>query len=189
MRPLSYFIFVCLLIWTTPSLAYVEFNGFYTSEGLTVTGGNSADSRTYFEGALGFSIDKASRYLVGWGYASFSNSDQAPGGGTTTYTSTQMGPRFVYNIDKQKHWSAAFAYYIVSNANYTKANSSAEEWKGTALKFDLGYNFEISTQFMFGLRMNYSSASYTDKYVGSSWTETSMTKTSIYPSVYSIYYF
>lgn len=174
---------------TVQAKAYVEVNGFYSSDSLSQTAGTKSDSKVYFEGAIGFSIDKASRYLVGWGYASFGNSDSAAGGVESKYASTQMGPRFVYNIDKAKHWSAALAYYIVTKASYSANGGASEEWKGTALKFDAGYNLEVTPSFFLGLRMNYSSATYTDKYVGTTWTTESNTKTSIYPSAYSIFYF
>jgi hypothetical protein len=177
------------LLCATQAWAYVELNGFYSSDALAQTSGNRTDSKMYFEGAIGFSIDKASRWLAGWGYASFSNAESAGAGSDVKYSSTQMGPRFVYNIDKAKNWSMALAYYLVTKAEYSASGGTSEQWKGTALKFDAGYNLPITESFFVGLRMNYSAASYTDKYVGSTWTTESNTKTSIYPSAYSIFYF
>ncbi len=167
--------------------AYVELNGFYTSDALTVTGGSAASGRTYFEGAIGFEIDKKGRYLVGWGYASFSTTDTS-GGTTTTYSSSQMGPRFLWIIDKKKNWSLGLAYYLVTTGSYAPSGGTSEQWKGTALKADFGYNFPVTEKFHLGLRMNYSSATYTEKFVGEAYTKVSNTKSAIYPSVYSIWY-
>ena len=46
---------------TVQAKAYVEVNGFYSSDSLSQTAGTKSDSKVYFEGANGFSIDKASR--------------------------------------------------------------------------------------------------------------------------------
>ena len=176
------------VIFSLRAQAYIELNGFYTGESLSTTS-SSSDSRVFFEGALGFTIDKAGHYLAGWGYASFTNNDTFAGS-STTYTSTQMGPRFMYVFDKDKKWSFAAAYYLVTSANFSPSGGGAEEkWKGTAFKLDFGYNFPLSESFFIGLRMNYDSASYTEKFIGSAYTAVSYTKTSIYPSIYSIFYF
>lgn len=168
--------------------AFVELNTFYFSQAeSTATTSNS--SRTFIEGTLGYRIDKAGQFLVGWGVASHSQSDS--GTASTSYSSFQMGPRFLWMIDRAKNWSFGFAYYIVTKATYDSgAGSGGETWKGTAMHFDAGYNLPVSDQFFVAIRLNYSMASYTEKLVGSTTYSTiGYTKNYIYPSLAAVYIF
>jgi hypothetical protein len=167
--------------------AYVELNGFYSSDALSTTG-SVTSNRMNAEVAVGFAVDKKGNYLVGWGYNMMTASDAATT--TTTYSSTQMGPRFVFGIDKGNEWTIGLAYYLVTTASYDDGTGTAVTWKGTALKIDLGYNFPVSSEWMIGVRFNYSSASYAEQLVGSTtYSAVGYTKTSMYPSLYTIYYF
>ena len=166
--------------------AFIELGGFYYSQGQTTTATTSS-ARTFFEGTLGYRIDKAGQYLVGWGVASHSQTDSATV--STTYSSLQMGPRFLWMIDKAKNWSFGFAYYIVTKATYSDGVTS-ETWKGTALHVDAGYNIPINESFLVGFRLNYSSATYTERLVGAAtYSEISYTKTFIYPGISTVYIF
>jgi hypothetical protein len=180
---------VCLSIlgFARPAQAYLELNTFYSSEGLA-TASTAGATRMMIEGSVGFGIDKSHKYNVGWAYATHSASDT--GSIETTYTSTQMGPRFIYVIDKDKRWSLGLGYYLVTTGTFKTAGGSEEKWKGTALKVDLGYNFPVSEDFFVGLRLNYSSASYSERLVGDTdYTKVSYTRTAMYPSIYLFYLF
>lgn len=181
-------IFVAALVaFSDRAHAFVELNGFYFSDTLSQTTATT-NTRMNIEVCAGFSVDKSSRYLVGWGYNMMTASDVATA--TTTYSSTQMGPRFVYGIDKGLRWTLGLAYYLVTNAAYDDGSGTSVTWKGTALKFDIGHNFEINNQWDIGIRFNYSSASYGEQLIGATtYSVVSTTRSSMYPSIYSIYYF
>jgi hypothetical protein len=172
----------CILC-ARPAHAFMELNAFYFSDTMN-TGTAAVSTRMFIETALGFMIDKNSRYFAGWAYAMHSASD-SPSGTAITYASTEMGPRFVIMIDKAKEWSLGFGYYLVTKATYNPGTS--EEWKGTALKIDLGYNFNVNDAFQWGARLNYSSATYTEKLVGAAYSTSSNSRIFIYPSVYTMW--
>ena len=166
-------------------MAFVELNTFYSSDALA-TPSSTSDSKIYYEGCLGFGIDKGGRYLVGWNYSAFSKTDS--GTASTTYTSTQMGPRFIFMLGKEKQWSIGAGYYLVTTGDYN-ASGTDKQLTGTAFKVDAGYNFPITEGLMLGLRLNYSSATYTSQLVGGSYSAISDTATLIYPSFYLIAWF
>ncbi|HVK61451.1 MAG TPA: hypothetical protein VM432_07870 [Bdellovibrionales bacterium] len=168
--------------------AHVELNTFYTSESLSM-GSNSTNSRMFIEGAIGFSIDKKSTYLVGWNYSMMTTSD-AKGSDTTSYSSTQMGPRFLWFMTKDKSWSLGLGYYLVTTATFSTNGGESVKWRGTALKADVGYNFPVSENLYLGIRLNYSSATYSEKIEGETELENvSYAKTAMYPSLYAVYVF
>jgi hypothetical protein len=169
-----------VLLCSQPAHAFLEFNAFYFSDAMN-TGTSSTSTRTFIEATLGFMIDKGGRYYAGWAYASHGASD-SPSGTAVTYASTEMGPRFLIMIDKAKEWSLGFGYYLVTSAAYSSGTS--ETWKGSALKADIGYNFNVMESFQLGARLNYSSATYVEKLVGSAYSTVSNTRAFIYPSLY-----
>jgi hypothetical protein len=181
-------LFFCIA-WAPKAHGFLEFNTFYSNESLGLVGSTDTNNRLFWEVCLGFGIDKKSDYNVGWDYSSYSTSDSVDSV-TTTYASTQMGPRFIVYFDKEHQWSLGLGYYLVTTGAYTSGSAPSETWKGTALKFDIGYNFPVTTSFFLGVRMNYSSASYASTLVGASTYSTDAhTKSIIYPSVYGIWMF
>ncbi|MEK7356310.1 MAG: hypothetical protein AAB250_07660 [Bdellovibrionota bacterium] len=189
MRHLSFAIIVLAsaLGFAGRANAYVELNAFYFSDAMTAAA-STTNNRMNIEVSVGFAVDKRNQYLVGWGYHMMTASDGATT--TATYSSTQMGPRFIYSIDKNNEWTLGLAYYLVTTAAYDDGAGTSVTWKGTALKFDFGYNFPNSGDLDIGIRMNYSSASYVEQLVGSStYSVVAYTRTSMYPSIYTIYYF
>ena len=176
-----------LTLAAEPALAHLELNAYYSS-GTMNTGSAETNTSMFIEGALGFTIDKKGQYLVGWGYNMVSTTEA--GTGTTVYSSTQMGPRFLWFVDKSKNWSVAFAYYLVTSATYTPDGGTAEKWKGTGLKLDAGYNFPVNDSFSLGVRMNYSSATYIEKLTNdTTYEQVSYTNSQIYPSLYLVWLF
>ncbi len=175
------------LAWTTTANAFVELNTFFMTNSLKTTAATTS-SQTYLETTVGFAIDNKSQYQVGWAYNLFSTSDAATT--TQTYSSTQMGPRFIAFLTKSKSWSAGFGYYLTTSATYSDGTGTSETWKGSALKLDVGYNMPISEQFYLGFRLNYSSATYVERLVATTtYTTVSYAKTTMYPSIYMLYTF
>lgn len=179
------FALLAALLPASRAHAFIELNAFYFSD--TMAADSSASSnRMFVEGTLGFMIDKKGEYLVGWAYGMFNATDTTTS--SITYASTQMGPRFVWVIDKAKNWSLGLGYYLVTSATYNAGTE--EKWKGSAIKADAGYNFNVTDRFQMGVRLNYSAATYTEKLVGATtYSEVSYTRSFIYPSLYSMYLF
>jgi hypothetical protein len=180
---------IVLLMAISPSVAdaFLELNAFYTSE-TGSTASSVSRGRTFLEGTVGFRIDKPGQYLVGWGIASHSVSDSATS--SETYSSLQMGPRFLWFMNKEKSWSLGLAYYIVTTGSYSSGGGSSETWKGTALHADLGYNLPLDDSLFFSVRYNYSAATFTERLVDSTtYSTVSYNKTFIYPSLAVFYIF
>lgn len=176
------------LLITQKASAFVEFNLLYFNDALTMST-SASNNRMYIDGAVGFAIDSKKRYNIGWNYTMQSATDTS-GSSTTKYSSTQMGPRFVWMLDKNNNWSLGLGLYLISKAKFDDGAGNTPEWRGTAYKFDIGYNFPISDDFYFGIRLNYSSASYSEQIVNSaSYSNVSYARSGIYPSFYAYYVF
>lgn len=171
------------VLWSRPAHAFLELNAFYFADTLN-TGTASTSTRMFVETALGFMIDKNGRYYAGWAYAMHNASD-SPSGTAVTYTSSEMGPRFILMLDKGKEWSVGLGYYLVTKAVYSAGTS--QNWSGTALKVDFGYNFNVNESFQLGVRMNYSAATYSSTLVGTAYSTSSNSRTYIYPSLYAMW--
>lgn len=171
-----------------PANAFAELNVFYFSEGLT-TDASTTGTRMFIDASVGAELGRKNNYLVGWNYTMHSTSDA--GTATTTYSSTQMGPRFVYIIDSARQWSVGLGYYLVTSGTYDSGGGgTAPKWKGSALKFDFGYSFPVADSLFMGLRFNYSQASYVEQITGETTFATiAYSKTSMYPSLYMVFYF
>jgi hypothetical protein len=169
------------VLWSRPAHAFLELNAFYFSDTMN-TGSASTSTRTFVETALGFMIDKSGRYFAGWAYAMHNASD-SPSGTAITYASQEMGPRFLIMLDKGKEWSVGLGYYLVTKATYSAGTSQV--WSGTALKVDFGYNFNVNESFQLGVRMNYSSATYSSALTGAVYSTSANSRVYIYPSLYS----
>jgi len=183
----SLIVILCLLAAQKAS-AFVELNLFYFNDALTMATASS-NNRMYIDAAVGFAVDSKKRYNIGWNYTTQTATDTS-GSSTTKYSSTQMGPRFVWMLDKNNNWSLGLGLYLISKAKFDDGVGNTPEWRGTAYKFDVGYNFPINDDFYFGLRMNYSSASYSEQIVNSaSYSNVSISRSVMYPSLYAYYVF
>jgi hypothetical protein len=164
------------------SQGYVELSAMYLSDTLNPGTTTTSTTRMYIDGSIGFMIDKRGQYLAGWGYSMHSTSNGADN--TTTYSSTQMGPRFLIYLDRDLTYVLGLAYLLVSSASYSDGAGTDETWKGTVIRADFGYAFAISPTLQLIGRFNYSMASYVEKLVGGTTYSTDASKqTAMYPSI------
>jgi hypothetical protein len=183
---LSFALLLCLG-WLDTASAYFELNTYYYSETVN-TGSAATKGRMLVDVSLGFAVDKDGKYQVGWNYSTHSSTDTATT--TTTYVSTQMGPRFIWFFTKAKTMNLGVSYNLVTKGTYTPDGGTSEIWNGTGLKADIGYNFAVGESTFLGLRLNYSSASYTSKLVGATdYSESANLVSYIYPSIYLFFSF
>ena len=180
---------VLLCLMTAPKAsAFAELNLFYFNDALSSTS-TASNNRTYIDVAAGFAIDSKKRYNIGWNYTIHTATD-ANGAAKTTYSSTQMGPRFVWILDRNNSWSLGVGLYLISKAKFDDGAGNTPEWRGMAYKFDIGYNFPVSESFFFGTRLNYSSATFNEQIVNSaSYSNVSYSRSGIYPSLSAYYVF
>ena len=180
---LCFFAFAAATAKPASALAYFfDFNGFYLSDSSVVSSSSSASSKMTYEATLGVNIDKKGAWMVGWNYGALSFSDTVAGS-ATTYSSTQMGPKFYVFFDKPHSWFLAAAYNLVTKATYQSGSSPSEAWAGTAYSGSLGYQFEVSSGMSLGLRLTYSAATYSQSAVGATYKDISDTRSVIYPAI------
>lgn len=186
MRLLSLCTYILISFTSLSARAFfIEANTFYLSDAGTVSSTTTASSRMLVDLALGFNADSKGYFQVGWFYGMFNTSD-ATGGTTTTYAGSMMGPKFNIFLGKGRNWSVGLGYGIVTSATYSSGGSS-ELWKGSGYKGDFGYMFRLSDDgsTKLGLRLNYVTATYKDKFVnGTTYTTVSNARTFMYPSIY-----
>ncbi len=177
---LAIFIF-CFFLSPLASAGLVDLNLLYSTDSLSTTTSSSAN-KTFYDFCLGFSVYQKNSIIIGWNYAGYSTSSTASSV-TSTYSSTQMGPKFLFYLNKDHNWRLGLAYNIISKATYQNGSSPSESWKGSAYAFDLGYQFQLSEEVFFGARLNYSMSSYNEKLIGTTYTTDTSTQTFIYPSL------
>lgn len=164
------------------NLIFVDTNLFYSS-GSFNTGTTASQTRMLYDVCIGFAVSKGSQFQIGWNYTGQSFADNS-GTETTTYSTAQMGPRFIYYFDKDRSWRTSIVYNLSTTGNYTVGSSPAEKWKGTGLGFDFGYQLKISERFGFGIRFNYSSTTYSESLVNqTTYSTISYSRTHMYPSL------
>lgn len=172
---------VCFSMHTHAAL-FLDSNALYYSDGLSTTTASSS-SNIFFDGYAGFSVDKKSRFQLGWSYGL--QKLTTSGSSTASYATTQTGPKFVFYIDKRREWSLSGTYNIISNATSTIDGGTEETWRGRSFKFDLGYTLWLSDYFGLGLRVNYLLAQYSEMLVGgTTYSTITYSRTNIYPSLY-----
>lgn len=160
--------------------AVFDLNTFYLTDTLS-TDDTDEHAITIYAFFLGFMLDNKKRFQLGWNYASYTTNNSSAGT-ETEYTSPQMGPAFVMFIDKDRNWRFSFAYNLVTTAEYT-SGSTSEEWRGSGMAGDLGYQFQATEIFSFGLRLNYSTTAFSESLVGTTQSSVSHSKALIYPSI------
>jgi hypothetical protein len=161
---------------------FFDVNAFYLSDSSSVSSASSASSKLTYGLTLGVNIDKKGAWLVGWNYEALSLSDTASSS-TTTYATTQMGPKFYVFFDKDRSWFLSAAYNISTKATYASGAASSQDWTGTAIAASFGYQGEVGSGAYMGLRLNYNAGSYSESAVGGTYSTISNSRTVIYPSV------
>ena len=190
MKHLKYILFVAVLgALTTMSrsaYAYLELNAFYASDNF-VNSSTTNNTKLLYDVSLGFAVDKKEHYLIGWNYTGHSTTNATTT--TESYSSTQMGPRFIVSFDKAKMFSLGFTYNLQTQASFNNG-SQTYTWKGSAMKADFGVNFPMGDNSFIGFRLNYSAASYKEQLIGTTnYTVVAYTRTFMYPSIYMFFGF
>lgn len=107
----------------------------------------------------------------------------------TTYSSTETGPKFTYMFGREQDWYVGLAYNLLAKAQFSDTNGEAE-WRGTSLKGEFGYLPKINNRLNVGVKLVYHQASYNEQITNTTTlTQTTNTKTMIYPTFSMIFKF
>ncbi|MGE0763065.1 MAG: hypothetical protein AB7N80_07300 [Bdellovibrionales bacterium] len=164
-----------------------DLNIFYYTDALAATT-DSDYKRTIYDFAIMLNLNRKGSLVLGWSYASVAADDTASST-TTSYSSTEMGPRFGYYFDRNFLWSFFFTYNLQAKSDYSSGSSTAE-WRGTSMKGELGYMPQWNEQFQAGVKLNYYKSTYNEQITNSTTlTSVSNGRTMIYPSLAFVYRF
>ncbi len=167
--------------------AYVELNGFYFSDSFKPSTQNQS-SWMLLDVSLGFSVDRNSRYRVGWNYTMHTITEKVDTA-DLSYSTAQMGPRFIYSLDKAGLWTLGLTYNLNVTTTFNDG-SGAKTLRGTSLKVDFGYSFYLNEVSQLGLRLNYATSLYSESLVGSTdYSTISSNRNLIYPTIYYFWNF
>lgn len=159
----------------------LDLNAFYDTKTLT-TATQETGNKMLLDVTVAMDVLKKPRLVLGWSYGIFSTTDTTTT--TTTITTSDMGPRFGWFIDKDEKWSFFVTYNLLASATYTPGGSTASTLRGTSIKADVGWTLPVSDNFFCGIKLNYYSATYAESLVGgSTFTQISYARSFIYPSV------
>jgi hypothetical protein len=178
------FLFLCGFSIQSRALTF-DVNAFYYTDDLTAAS-TTVTSRMIWDFAIMLNLDRKGRVVMGWSYGSVAATDETAS--VTEYTSTEMGPRFGYYIDKNYLWSVFFTYNLVSTADFTTGGGTTEEWRGTTMRGEFGYTPIALERFLVGIKLIYYKATYNEQVTGTTTLATnSYGRAMIYPSLSFVY--
>lgn len=161
----------------------IDVNVFYWTDSFSYGDTDNSYARTFYDFMLGLSLTKKRRLLLGWNYGSMSFTD-SPNSEETALSVTDMGPKLVYYLNKNRTVVAAFTYNLITRADYTPPAGDTTELRGTSMKFELGWLPQVSDSIFFGVKINYYSASFNEEITNETALEqVSYTRAIIYPSL------
>lgn len=155
-------------------------NLFYFSDNFTYNSQANTYSRMMWDVAPGFAVAMKNRLILGWNYASYSLSENP--GTETSLTITDMGPKVIYNLNKDKTWVVAFTYNLITTADYS-SGSTTTELRGTSMKAEFGYTPMMWESVYMGAKLNYYSASFKEEVTNqSALAQVTHSRAIIYPT-------
>jgi hypothetical protein len=180
------FVFCGFCTFSTPAKAEAQLglNTFYLSEQTTAATTTTA-TKTIWVFDILFSPAGVKRLLFGWDVLGLSVSDTSTT--TTTFATSDMGPKVLWYFTKSENWSLGLSYHLIANAKYNPG--TAETWTGTSLFIELGYLPNITENISAGFKLNYYSGTFPKQTVGTTTSDVSYKRSLIYPSVGLAYHF
>lgn len=179
---LLFFFYLFLASQTVHAVTmFFDSNLFYISDSSKITT-TDTETKMFMDFGLGFSIDKRSQMQVGWNYSIFSTSTS--GASTTSYSSTEMGPKFVYYFNRDRTWALGLVYNLIVNADFKPNGGDTQKWRGSSMKVDLGYSLPVSESTRLGLHLVYNSTSFNEQVTDTTLDQISYNRTFIYPAIH-----
>ncbi|MGE3681821.1 MAG: hypothetical protein AB7G93_08855 [Bdellovibrionales bacterium] len=154
-------------------------NVFYFTDDFTYNNASSAYKRTFWDVMIGLGLNKKASWVVGWNYGSMTFTENP--GTETSLTVTDMGPKLLVYLDRNRTWALGFTYNLITTADYSTSGVSTE-LRGTSLRGEFGYLPEMWEGIYMGAKLNYYQASFKEEVSSSTLTEVTHSRTTIYPS-------
>lgn len=129
----------------------------------------------------GFGITKKKSLVLGWDYSSMTFSDNP--GTEESLKVTDMGPKLLWYIDKDRTWVVGFTYFLITKGSYTAAGASETELRGSSMKGEFGYLPQMWENVFIGAKLNYYKGSFKEEITNNtSLAQVTDSRTVIYPS-------
>ncbi|MCB0385021.1 MAG: hypothetical protein KDD43_06485 [Bdellovibrionales bacterium] len=179
------FLATCLLFGTHAKALMLDSNLFYISDALDVT--DQTFSRHGFDVSLAMGLDQDAMFNLGVNVSSMGTMDET-GAAEVKWSTLDYGVKFIAFLDRVKTWGLGLAYNLNAAGKY-ESGATELDWRGSSLKFDIGYNPLVVNGFYFGVRLSYYVAMYNEESTdgGSSYTSKDVKRNFIYPSIYLSY--
>lgn len=182
-------IFILAIVGTTfssPAKALMlDSNLFYISDALDVT--DQTFTRHGFDLSLAMGLDQDAMFNLGVNISAMGTMDEV-GSAETSWSTLDYGVKFIAFLTRVKTWGLGLAYNLKADGKYESGGTEID-WRGSSIKFDIGYNPIIVNGFYFGVRLSYYVALYNEESTdgGSNYTSKDVKRSFIYPSIYLSY--
>jgi len=164
----------------TVKATVIDLNLYYFTDGL-VAAEESTYGATLYSAFIGFDLGREGHYQVGWNYSSHAT-ETVENTTTVTYSSTQMGPGFVFYMGKKRNWRLGASYNLVTEGTYQRTGGTEEALRGSSMNADFGYQLRFESSLSIGFRINYVSTSFSESREATTVEDVSYSKSLIYPS-------
>jgi hypothetical protein len=169
-------------------LPVIDANLFYFSDGMVYSSATSAYNRTFWDFMIGMPTSSKGYWVIGWNYDTYSFIDNP--GTATKLSITDMGPKILYAINKDKTFVFAFNYNLITKGSYSPGGGTTSELRGTSMRVELGYTPAVSENCFMGPKLNYYKATFTEEITGqTALAKVTDSRTVIYPSFTITYRF
>lgn len=135
----------------------------YLSDQLKYTA-TSTQSLMFWNTSINFIMSKSGRFYFGWGMLGLTQTEN-DGTNQNQYSSTEMGPRFLY-LSKSGMYQIAVSYHLRNTTTYTLGTAEPASLRGTSLFAELGLMPEVGDGFRAGAKLNYYAPTWTENVVG-----------------------
>lgn len=180
---MRFLIMTMISFWTLFAQAgvYAELNGLYSTDTFTRTT-SSSNSKTYYALDIHANLENKERFYAGFHVDQISLIEDDGSGSQSTLTSLNMGPMFMWVMDRKKTFSLALGYNLLANGTFTVTGSTSATLTGSGMWGSFGVMPEVAENWYLGFRLTYYSLSYTKSTVGSAASDVSYSRTLIYPT-------
>jgi len=174
--------FISFLIFSSNAFAglYSEFNGYFATDTFTTTA-TAQNSKTFYAVDIFANLESKKKFFAGFHVDQVALTD-SNGTTTTTFSSLNMGPMFQWLMDKDRVFSFALGYNLLTKGTYNDGTTTTE-LTGTGLWATLAAMPEITETFYLGLKLNYYSLNYTKAVVVTTSSDVAYARTLIFPSI------
>lgn len=176
-----------LLLADQAFATYIDFNYLNFSDQFIATTTNQ-NTRSIYDLNLGFEATNNKQVVLALSIGSSKISDVV-GSTSTSFSTSDLGIKFLFFWSKNRTWSSSLIYNFTSNAKYNDGTNGEVALRGTSIKADIGYNFWLGDYTAIGLKFYYYVPSFSESVTNNYITNVSFKRTLIYPNISFIFSF